>query len=64
MTNVVMIVSSEMVATISLLVVVVVFVIGCAMWSEVEDDVNWGIVFMYGGAIVLGFVMLKTDTST
>ncbi|HIA03055.1 MAG TPA: DASS family sodium-coupled anion symporter, partial [Myxococcales bacterium] len=50
-------------ATISLLAVVAAFVIGCATWSEVEDDVNWGIVLMYGGAIALGLAMLKTGAS-
>jgi sodium-dependent dicarboxylate transporter 2/3/5 len=51
-------------ATIALLAVVVAFVIGCARWQEVEEDVNWGIVLMYGGAIALGMGMLETGAST
>jgi len=50
-------------ATISLLAVVAAFVIGCTRWSEVEEDVNWGIVLMYGGAIALGMGMLTTGAS-
>ncbi len=50
-------------ATISLLAVVAAFVIGCTRWSEVEADVNWGIVLMYGGAIALGLGMLHTGAS-
>lgn len=48
---------------ILLLVVVFVFVIGCVKWFEVEEDVNWGIVLMYGGAIVLGLGMLEMGAS-
>ncbi|MFT7625982.1 MAG: sodium-dependent dicarboxylate transporter 2/3/5, partial [Myxococcota bacterium] len=43
--------------------VVAAFVIGCTHWSEVEEDVNWGIVLMYGGAIALGMGMLRTGAS-
>ncbi len=50
-------------ATISLLAVVVAFVMGCASWREVEEDVNWGIVLMYGGAIALGMGMMRTGAS-
>ena len=50
-------------ATISLLAVVAAFVIGCTDWREVEEDVNWGIVLMYGGAIALGIGMMRTGAS-
>ena len=50
-------------ATISLLAVVFAFVLGCTTWREVEEDVNWGIVLMYGGAIALGMGMLQTGAS-
>jgi sodium-dependent dicarboxylate transporter 2/3/5 len=50
-------------ATISLLAVVAAFVIGCTTWTEVEEDVNWGIVLMYGGALALGMGMLRTGAS-
>jgi sodium-dependent dicarboxylate transporter 2/3/5 len=55
--------STEHLATISLLAVVAAFILGCARWTEVEEDVNWGIVLMYGGAIALGLGMLKTGAS-
>jgi len=54
---------SEHLATISLLAVVVAFILGCARWTEVEEDVNWGIVLMYGGAIALGMGMMETGAS-
>jgi sodium-dependent dicarboxylate transporter 2/3/5 len=50
-------------ATISLVAVVVAFILGCARWSEVEEDVNWGIVLMYGGALALGLGLLETGAA-
>ncbi|MBM3213651.1 DASS family sodium-coupled anion symporter [Candidatus Poribacteria bacterium] len=44
-------------AGIALLSVVAAFAFGLLDWSEVEQDVNWGVLLMYGGAIVLGFAM-------
>ncbi len=32
-------------------------------WEEVEDYINWGIIFMYGGAIVLGSLVEKTGVA-
>jgi sodium-dependent dicarboxylate transporter 2/3/5 len=41
-------------ATIALGAVVVAFVFKLLSWKQVERDVNWGIILMYGGAIALG----------
>jgi sodium-dependent dicarboxylate transporter 2/3/5 len=41
-------------ASISLSAVVALFVLGLVRWSDVEGQVNWGIILMYGGAIALG----------
>ncbi len=44
-------------ANIALGAVAVAFVFKLLDWKEVEQDVNWGIFLMYGGAISLGFAM-------
>jgi len=50
-------------ANIALMAVVAGFVFRLIEWREVEEDVNWGIFLMYGGAICLGFAMEKTGAS-
>jgi anion transporter len=47
-------------ATISLISVVLMFALRLVRWSEVESHVNWGIVFMYGGAIAVGKALAVT----
>lgn len=47
-------------ASIALIAVVLAFVFKLTDWQEVEEDVNWGIFLMYGGAICLGYAMEKT----
>ncbi len=46
-------------ANIALASVVIAFVFRLIRWKEVEEDVNWGLILMYGGAICLGFAMGK-----
>ncbi len=41
-------------ATIALTSVVVLFALRLVRWKDIEEYVNWGIILMYGGAIVLG----------
>jgi sodium-dependent dicarboxylate transporter 2/3/5 len=50
-------------AKIAMMAVVVAFVLRLTEWQEVEEDVNWGIFLMYGGAICLGYAMEKTGGS-
>ena len=50
-------------ANIALASVVIAFVFGLLRWKEVEEDVNWGLILMYGGAICLGFAMGKTGAT-
>ncbi|MBI5789382.1 MAG: DASS family sodium-coupled anion symporter [Candidatus Schekmanbacteria bacterium] len=50
-------------ANIALAAVVVAFCFNLMKWKEVEEDVNWGILLMYGGAICLGFAMDKTGAA-
>lgn len=47
-------------ANIAIIAVVLAFVFKLTEWREVEEDVNWGIFLMYGGAICLGYAMEKT----
>jgi len=50
-------------ANIALASVVIAFVFKLLRWKEVEEDVNWGLILMYGGAICLGFAMGKTGAT-
>ena len=47
-------------AKIAIIAVVFAFIFKLTDWQEVEEDVNWGIFLMYGGAICLGYAMEKT----
>jgi len=47
-------------AKIAILAVIAAFALQLTDWQEVEEDVNWGVFLMYGGAICLGFAMEKT----
>ncbi|NER35472.1 MAG: SLC13/DASS family transporter [Oscillatoria sp. SIO1A7] len=40
------------------------FVLGVADWREVEEDVNWGIVLMYGSAIALSAALSSTGAAS
>jgi sodium-dependent dicarboxylate transporter 2/3/5 len=44
-------------ASVALVATVLVFALGLVRWRDVEGYVNWGILLLYGGAIVLGAVM-------
>jgi len=50
-------------ANIAIAAVVVAFLMNLLDWKEVEEDVNWGIFLMYGGAICLGFAMEMTGAA-
>ena len=50
-------------ANIALAAVVIAFVFKLLRWKEVEEDVNWGLILMYGGAICLGFALGKTGAT-
>ncbi len=47
-------------ANVAMIAVILAFVFQLTEWREVEEDVNWGIFLMYGGAICLGYAMEKT----
>ena len=50
-------------ANIALVAVVVAFVFKLLKWKEVEEDVNWGLILMYGGAICLGLALGETGAT-
>ncbi|PJA94090.1 MAG: anion transporter [Candidatus Kerfeldbacteria bacterium CG_4_9_14_3_um_filter_45_8] len=51
-------------ANIALAAVVVAFIFKLLSWKQVEKDVNWGIILMYGGAIALGFALDQSGAAS
>ncbi len=41
-------------STVALISVAALFVFRLVRWKDIEEYVNWGIILMYGGAIILG----------
>lgn len=50
-------------ANIALGAVVVAFIFKLLSWKQVEHDVNWGIILMYGGAIAVGYALSETGAA-
>jgi sodium-dependent dicarboxylate transporter 2/3/5 len=50
-------------ASVALGAVVVLFVFDLVRWRDVEQYVSWGILLMYGGAIVLGAVVNQSGAA-
>ncbi len=50
-------------ANIAIFASVALFAFKLITWKDVEDYINWGIILMYGGAIVLGITMHKTGAA-
>lgn len=50
-------------ASIALVSVVALFVFRLVRWKDVEEYVNWGVVLMYGGAIVLGTALERSGAA-
>ncbi len=50
-------------ADTALLAVVALFVFRIVDWRKMEENINWGIILMYGGAICLGTVMDHTGAA-
>jgi len=48
---------------IALLGAVSIFALRVAKWGELEEFVNWGVIFMYGGAIALGRALYETGAA-
>jgi len=50
-------------ATIAVLASGALFVTKAISWKDVENNVNWGIILMYGGAIAIGVALSVTKAS-
>ena len=50
-------------ATIALSSVVCLFLFQLVRWKDIEEYVNWGIILMYGGAIILGSALDKSGAA-
>ncbi|MBE7413967.1 MAG: anion permease [Deltaproteobacteria bacterium] len=50
-------------SSVALISVVAMFVLRLVRWKDVEENVNWGIILMYGGAIVLGSALDKSGAA-
>jgi len=48
---------------IAILAAVSLFVFDILTWDDVESNVNWGIILMYGGAIAMGSALAKTGAA-
>jgi solute carrier family 13 (sodium-dependent dicarboxylate transporter), member 2/3/5 len=50
-------------AQISVLSAVLLFVFRVTDWQSVEENVNWGIIIMYGGAVALGSALVESGAA-
>jgi sodium-dependent dicarboxylate transporter 2/3/5 len=50
-------------ASVALAATVTLFVLRLVKWSDIEEYVNWGILVMYGGAIVLGSAVAQSGAA-
>ncbi len=51
------------IANIAILAMAALFALGAVTWPEVEENVNWGVIVMYGGAIALGSAMDRSGAA-
>ena len=51
-------------ASVALISVVVLFVFRLVRWKDIEEYVNWGIILMYGGAIILGTALDRSGAAS
>jgi len=51
-------------AAVALTSVVVLFVFRLVRWKDIEEYVNWGIILMYGGAIILGTALDRSGAAS
>ncbi len=50
-------------AVIAILSAVLLFMLNVLKWRDVESNVNWGIILMYGGAIAIGSALASTGAA-
>lgn len=54
---------AEVLASIALVSVVLMFVLRLVEWHDIESHVNWGVILMYGGAIAIGKSLSDTGAA-
>jgi len=47
-------------ATIAMASVVAIFITNTVSWKDIEEQINWEIILMYGGILVLGGALVET----
>ncbi|TCT14241.1 sodium-dependent dicarboxylate transporter 2/3/5 [Natranaerovirga pectinivora] len=52
------------IANIALISAALFFVLNVMGWEDAKDQINWGAIFMYGGAIALGRALVDTGLLT
>ncbi|ADI74030.1 anion transporter [Methanohalobium evestigatum Z-7303] len=50
-------------AAIAILGAVAIFILNVVNWEDIESDVNWGVILMYGGAISIGSALSQTGAA-
>jgi sodium-dependent dicarboxylate transporter 2/3/5 len=50
-------------ANIAIFAVALMFVLNLVSWKEIEPNVNWGVILLYGGAIALATAIEKTKAA-
>lgn len=50
-------------ANISLAAVIALFALRAVKWKDIEQNVNWGVIWMYGGSICLGATLSETGAA-
>ncbi len=50
-------------STVALVSVAALFVFKLVRWKDIEEYVNWGIILMYGGAIILGTALDRSGAA-
>jgi sodium-dependent dicarboxylate transporter 2/3/5 len=48
-------------ATISILAVVLLFMFRVVKWRQIQEQMEWGVILMYGGAIAMSSILNSTD---
>ncbi len=48
-------------ATISILSVILLFMFRVVTWKQIQEQMEWGVVLMYGGAIAMSSILNSTD---
>ena len=51
-------------AAIAILSVVLLFMFRVVKWRQIQENMEWGVILMYGGAIAMSSILNSTDAGT